>query len=432
MHNSGCSNFSTLIFLTNSSIGYSKCFPQWFSYGRSLYETAPGYTDPQFPDHVCRLNKFLYGLKQAPRAWYTHLNVFLQKLGFVISRDDSSLFMRRTSDGVIHLLVYVDDIILTDSNLGCLQNLIATLHKEFALKDLAELSFFLGVTRTPAGLFLSQRRYIEDLLERANMHGAKPVSTPFTTSTGLNPVGGTPLSNPTVYRSLVGGLQYLLITRPELAFAVNKVCEFMQNPTDKNLLLVKRILRYLQGTFCYGITLRGSPTLKLNFQAYTDADWAGDQTDRRSTSGYCVFLGSNIISWSARKHKTVSKSSTEAEYRGLAIATAELMWIESLLKELQVQVCTPPVLWCDNLGDTYLTMNPVFHGRTKHIKIDYHFIRERVQRGQLDVRFVSSQDQIADIFTKRTPKQRFTSLRSKLTVSDHPLRSRGSVREKES
>lgn len=203
----------------------------------------------------------------------------------------------------------------------------------------------------------------------------------------------------------------------------------MQHPTEKHLLLVKRILRYLQGTSSYGLTLRSSSNLKLSFQAYTDADWAGDQTDRRSTSGYCVYLGSNLISWSARKHKTVSKSSTKDEYHGLVIATAELMWIESLLKELQVLVCTPPVLWCDNLGATYLTINPIFHGRTKHIEIDYHFICERVQRGQLIVRFVCSKDQIADVFTKRLSRDRFSSMRSKLTVSDHPLRSREGVRE---
>lgn len=349
--------------------------------------------------------------------------MFLQQLGFTVSRADSSLFVRRSTTDVTYLLVYVDDIILTSSSSSYLQHLIDTLHKEFALKDLGELSIFLGVEvkRTTDGLFLSQHRYIEDLLQRVNMQGAKPVSTPFTTSTELNPHDGVPLKNPTEYWSLVGGLQYLLITRPELAFSVNKVCQFMQHPTDKHLLLVKRILRYLQGTSSYGLTPRPSSNLKLSFQAYMDADWAGDQTDRRSTSGYCVYLGSNLISCSARKHKTVSKSSTEAEYRGLSIATAELMWIESLLKEHKVPVCTPPVLWCDNLGATYLTMNPIFHGRTKHIEINYHFVRERVQRGQLQVRFVCSKDQVADVFTKRLSRDRFSFLRSKLTVSDHRL-----------
>ncbi|KAL5718487.1 hypothetical protein ACHQM5_011385 [Ranunculus cassubicifolius] len=222
--------------------------------------------------------------------------------------------MRRKSDGVIYLLVYVDDIILTGSTLSSLESLLSTLQKEFALKDLGALSLFLGVeaTSVPNGLFLSQRRYIEDLLERANMQGAKPVSTPFSTSIDIHPTGGTLLSNPTHYRSLVGGLQYLLITRPEIAFAVNNVCQYMQSPTDKHMFLVKRILRYLQGTSSFGILLQPSPSLKLRFQAYTDADWAGNQLDRRSTSGHCVFLGPNIISWSARKHKTVSKSSTEA------------------------------------------------------------------------------------------------------------------------
>ncbi|XP_026384287.1 uncharacterized protein LOC113279851 [Papaver somniferum] len=378
-------------------------------------------------------NSFLNGFltEEEPRAWYTRLSVFLQQLGFLTSREDSFLFIRRSNGDVTYLLVYVDDIILTCSSSSFLQHLIDTLHKEFALKDIGELSlFFLGVevTKTSDGLFFSQHRCIEDLFERANMQGAKPVSTPFTTSIELSPQGGVPLKNPTEYRSLVGGLQYLLITRPELAFPVNKVCQFLQHPTDKHLLLVNRILRYLQGTCSYGLTLRPSSSLKLSFQAYTDADWAGDPTDRRSTSGYCVYLGSNIISWSARKHKVVSKSSTEAGYRGLAIATAELIWIESLLKELQISVFTSPALWCDNLGATYLTMNPIFYGRTKHIKIDYHFVRERVQRGQLIIHFVCYEDQIADIFTKHLSRDRFSFLRSKLTVTDHPLRSMEGVR----
>ncbi|XP_026450898.1 uncharacterized protein LOC113351037 [Papaver somniferum] len=221
---------------------------------------------------------------------------------FVTSVSDTSLFIRRSAESVIFLLVYVDDIILTGSSMECIQSLMHTLHNEFSLKDLGSLSYFLGIefTQLSNGLFLSQRRYIEDLLVRANMQGAKPVTT------DLHPVDSPLLSDVTMYRSLVGGLQYLSMTRPDISFAVNKVCQFMHKPAEAHLIFVKRILRYLQHTSTFGIFLRPERDLQLSFSAYSDADWAGNHLDRRSTSGYCVYLGSNLISWSSRKQRTVS------------------------------------------------------------------------------------------------------------------------------
>jgi histone deacetylase 1/2 len=199
------------------------------------------------------------------------------------------------------------------------------------------------------------------------------------------------------YWNLVGGLQYLTLTRPDLSFAVNKVCQFLAQPTTVHYEAVKRILRYLKGTVSTGLLIRKSPSTLLNI--YTDVDWSGCSDDRRSTGGFAIFLGPNLVSWSSRKQPTVSRSSTKAKYKALANGTAEATWIQSVLKELGVAQPKPPILWCDNLGATYLSANPVFHARTKHIEVDFHFVREKVALGALDVRFIASGDQLADVFT---------------------------------
>lgn len=216
------------------------------------------------------------------------------------------------------------------------------------------------------------------------------------------------------YRSIVGALLYVTLTRPYITFAVNKVCQFMQSPREDHWQAVKRILRYLKHTADLGLLIRPSSNLQLH--AFSDADWAGCPDDRRSTSGYAIYMGSSLISWSARKQRTVARSSTEAEYRALANATTELIWLQSLLQEIGFFPSSSHVLWCDNLGVTYLTANPIFHARTKHIEIDFHFVRDQVSRQLLQVKFISTKDQIADILTKPLSTQRFTLLCSKLNL----------------
>ncbi|XP_066380791.1 secreted RxLR effector protein 161-like [Miscanthus floridulus] len=211
---------------------------------------------------------------------------------------------------------------------------------------------------------------------------------------------GTALSaeDATRFRSIVGALQYLTLTRPDIAFAVNKVCQFLHKPTTIHWKAVKRILRYIRFTVELGLRIiRSSSSLVSGF---SDADWAGCVDDRRSTGGFAIFLGGNLVSWSARKQATVSRSSTEAEYKAMANATAKIIWIQSLLRELGIKSSPAAVLWCDNLGATYLSANPVFHARTKHIEIDYHFVRERVAQKQLQIRLIGTGDQIADGLTK--------------------------------
>jgi histone deacetylase 1/2 len=246
------------------------------------------------------------------------------------------------------------------------------------------LHYFLGieVKKVADGITLSQGRYTRDFLKRAGMEKCKAVTSPMSSIEKLTKAEGELLSSDDVtrYRSLVGGLQYFCMTRPDISFTVNKVCQYLHAPIVLHWTTVNRILRYLQYTMDLGMRIIKSPSTLVS--AFSDADWAGCSDDRRSTGGFAVYFGSNLISWSARKQATVSRSSIEAEYKSLANATAEIIWIQSVLGVEQPRTTC---LWCDNLGTTYLSANPVFHARTKHIEVDFHFVHERVSNKQLEV-----------------------------------------------
>jgi histone deacetylase 1/2 len=358
----------------------------------------PGFEDPHLPHHICKLDKALYGLKQAPRAWFSKLSSKLISLGFIASKADTSLFIYNRSGIHIFVLIYVDDIIVTSSSDQAISALLQDLSAEFALKDLGDLHFFLGieVKKTSDGLILSQEKYATDLLTRVGMAKCTTCPTPLSSTNKLSLTDGTPLGaeDSTQYRSIVGALQYLTLTRPDLCFAVNKICQFLHAPTTTHWTAAKRILRYVQGTLKVGLPFHKSPSTLVS--AFSNADWAGCLDDQRSTGGFAIFFGPNLISWSARKQATVSRSRTEAEYKAMANATAEIIWVQALLRELGVSLRAPPFLWCDNLGATYLSANPVFHARTKHIEIDFHFVRERVASKEIMIKFISSKDQLAD------------------------------------
>ncbi|KAJ9549004.1 hypothetical protein OSB04_021547 [Centaurea solstitialis] len=402
----------------------------------SSHKETPGFTHPDYPNHVCRLKRAIYGLKQAPRAWYARLSRKLLELGFHSCRADPSLFCYTQQNVSLYMLIYVDDIIVTGSSTSAIDNLINQLAVEFPVKRLGELSYFLGieVAKFSDGIHLSQRKYITDLLESTHMINAKPVQTPMASSTVLSATDGRDLADPKLYRSVVGSLQYLSFTRPDISFAVNKVCQFLHAPKDSHWSAVKRILRYLKHTMHHGLLIRKSATPQLrvfsdtespNIAAFSDADWAGCPDDRKSTGGFCIFFGDNLISWSSKKQQTIARSTTEAEYKALALTTCEVIWIQLLLQELGIYLPSPPTLYCDNIGASYLATNPVINSRVKHLDLDYYFVRDRVSAKSLNISVVSSKNQLADIFTKPLPSIRFNLLRSSLTVRTLPFGSRG-------
>ncbi|XP_059304047.1 uncharacterized mitochondrial protein AtMg00810-like [Lycium ferocissimum] len=345
-------------------------------------EQPPGFKDPIFPNHVCLLKKALYGLKQAPKAWFHKFSSYLLHLGFFCSKADSSLFVLHSSKGILLLLLYVDDIILTGNSSILLSELIVTLKSRFAMKDMGDLHYFLGieVRRSSGGLFLSQNKYATDILERTQMMGARALHTPLSQKHTLHESTGA-TGDASTYRSVVGALQYLTLTRPEISHAVNRLCQFMHQPTDTHWSGVKRVLRYIAGTKQLG--LRISAQSSLNFAGFSDADWVGCPLTRRSTTGLCVFLGSNCISWSSKKQNTVAKSSAEVEYRSLVSLAMELTWITYVLKDIGLPLSRPPILFTDNISALHLTTNPVLHARTKHVELDYHFVREKVVQGAI-------------------------------------------------
>ena len=348
----------------------------------------PGFKDLSKPNHVCRLKKVIYGLKQDPRAWYTALKNVILQLSFHNSKVDSSLFICSQGSNLCYFLVYVDDLVITGNNSILVAKIIKQLGDMFSLKDMGSLHFFLGIEVIPtqAGLFLSQYKYVRDLLANTSMSGAKYVSTPLSTTQSLQLIDGTAAVDNFEFRRIISSLQYLSLTRPDISFAVNKLSQFMHKPTTNHWTTTKRLLHYLKQTIFHGIQIHkgGLPILRT----YSDADWAGNVDNRTTTSAYISFLGSNPISWSSKKQRAVARSTTEAEYWALANAASKTMWLSTLLKELAFPVTESPQLLCDNLGATHLSFNPVNHSRMKHFQIDLLFVRDLVHKGSLQVKHV--------------------------------------------
>ena len=255
------------------------------------------------------------------------------------------------------------------------------------------------------------------------MSSCKPCLTPVDTKPKLSATHSSPFEDPTLYRSLASALQYLTFTRPDISYAVQQICLFMHNPMETHMHALRRILRYIWGTIQHGLHLYPSSTSILT--AYTDADWGGCPDTRRSTSGYCVFLGDNLLSWSSKRQATLSRSSAEAEYRGVANVVAESCWLRNLLLELHCPIHKATMVYCDNVSAIYLSGNLVQHQRTKHIEMDIHFVREKVARGHVRVLHIPSRYQIADIFTKGLPLILFQDFRDSLSVHQPPASTTG-------
>jgi hypothetical protein len=383
-------------------------FPEW--YYQEVYIKQPqGFEVEDRKSHVCRLKKALYGLRQAPRAWYGRIDSFLTSLGFTKSKADSNLYFKIMDNEPVILLLYVDDLFLTGE-----EKLIAEykqrLAAEFEMKDLGLMHYFLGleVWQSPGRIFLNQGKYTVEILKRFDMLECKSMNTPMEAKLKLLVDTSSDLIDATLYRQIIGSLMYLTNTRPDICFAVNTLSQFLVEPRRVHLVAAKHVMRYLKGTLDYGLSYDGDHDFTLI--GYTDADWAGSVADRKSTSGCCFSMGSTMISWQSRKQSSIALSTAEAEYIDACSASCEAIWLRKLLTGLFDLEMRATAILCDNQSCIKMTENPVFHDRSKHIEIRYHFIRDMVQRGALKLQYISTDEQVADVMTKPLSRVKFETL----------------------
>lgn len=367
-------------------------------------------------NRVCRLNKSLYGLKQASRQWFSKFSSTLLLHGFTQSKSDYSLFTKSTGSSFMALLVYVDDIVLASNDQQTIREFIGFLNTHFKLKDLGPLKFFLGleIARSTAGISVCQRKFALDILSDTGHLASKPALFPMDSNAKFSASDGDLIDDPKSYRRLIGRLLYLTITRPDLTFAVHTLSQFMQAPRKPHLDAAFRILRYIKAAPGQGLFFPASSSCHL--KAFCDSDWASCPDTRRSVSGFCVFLGDSLISWKSKKQTTVSRSSAEAEYRAMAAVCCEIVWLFQLLHDLQVSHSQAALLFCDSKAALHIAANPVYHERTKHIEIDCHVVREKIQQGLVRTLHVSSSNQLADLFTKPLGSAVFQALLSKMNI----------------
>lgn len=312
----------------------------------------------------------------------------------------------------------MDDLLLAGDDMSEIQNVKSLLDSKFSIKDIGALKYFLGfeIARSERGISLYQRKYALDLLKDTGLLAAKPSPTPMDPQVKLHKNSGSALSDPSVYRRLIGRLLYLTHSRPDISYAVSHLSQFLHSPTDQHLTATMRIVKFIKGTPGQGLFFPATsqPLLK----GFSDSDWGACADTRRSLTGFCFFLGTSLISWKSKKQAVVSRSSSEAEYRALAQATCEAQWLLFLLKDMNIQHPSPVILYCENRSALHIASNPVFHERTKHIEMDCPVVRDKIQAGILHLLPISSTDQIADILTKPLHPGLFQHLHSKLGMCD--------------
>ncbi|XP_020979178.1 uncharacterized protein LOC110271878 [Arachis ipaensis] len=348
---------------------------------KEVYMKIPPGLAVSQPGLVCKLQKSLYGLKQASRQWNIKLTQTLVDAGYKQFFDNHSLFIKKQSESFTAILVYVDDLVLTGNDIGEINSIKKDLDDKFKIKDLVDLKYFLGmeVARSNSGIHIYQRKYTMDLLRDFGYLDCKPLSTPFDYSQKLSKESGTILIDNTIYRQLIGRLLYLTNTRPDISSAVGRLSQFLDCATTSHLQAAFRVLRYLKGRPATGLFF--SSTSNLHLTGFADADWATCADTRRSVSGYCFMLENSLISWKSKKQTTVAKSSAEAEYRSLAVATCEASWLSFLMDFIGLPLQKSITLFCDNQSAIHIANNPIFHERTKHIEVDCHIVREKYLSG---------------------------------------------------
>ena len=351
-----------------------------------IYMRIPhGYPHIQHANQVCKLRKALYGLKQSSRAWFGKFSLTMTRFGYAQSNGDNSLFYKHNPDGKTTILViYVDDIIITGNDKEERIRLEQSLTNEFAIKNLGRMKYFLGieVAYSKDGIILSQQKYILDLLTDTGFINCQPTKTPIEVNHKLTLNKDEQETDIGNYQRLIGRLIYLAHTRPDISYVVNTLSQYMHSPRISHLQAAHRVLRYLKGTTGWGLHFKHQGMMSLD--TYTDSDFASSLVDRRSTTGYCVFLAGNLVTWRSKKQEVVARSSTEAEFRALAHGLTEI------LKDLNIEQQGPTRVFCDNQSTIKVAHNPVQHDKMKHVSIDRHYVKETIEENNISIPYISS------------------------------------------
>jgi hypothetical protein len=339
-------------------------------------------------------------------------------LGFTRCPSEHAIYCRGEGAERLVVGVYVDDLVITCTSSSSIQTFKAEMTKVFKMSDLGLLSYYLGieVKQDELGITLSQERYANKILDLSGFADCNSCEVPMQAKLKLSKKDDSPCVDATEYKSLVGKLRYLVNTRPDLAFSVGYVSRFMEEPHMEHFAAVKQILRYIAGTRSWGLFYPRKNEKKTELLGFSDSDLAGDLDERKSTTGVLFFLGNSPISWQSTKQKVVALSSCEAEYISAATAACQAVWLARLLAEITDSVVSKPVLRVDNKSAISLIKNPVHHDRSKHIDTRFHLIREYANLGQIEVRFIRTEDQLGDILTKPLGKLKFRELCSKIGI----------------
>ena len=373
---------------------------------------------------ICKLNRSIYGLKQASRAWNIKFHGFLTKFGFTRSSADQCVYIKKEENCLILLAIWVDDCLICSSDLKKLDSVVEYLSKNFGM-TCGPVDCFVGIqiTRDKSSrtIHLSQENYITRMLEKFSLLECQARSVPADPFTRLSKdLGRDSLEEESLirpYREAVGSLIYAVTcTRPDIAFAVNQVAQFSCHPTRAHWEAGKRIFSYLKGTAAYGITFGNKTAGGGALLAYSDADFAANSDDRRSTTGVLLMLNGGPVSWKSQRQSCVSLSTTESEYVAAAAAAKEVVWMRRLLQDIGRHQSKPTLLFCDNQSAIKLVRNPQFHQRTKHIDVKFHFIRDLQEEHVIDVVYVNTESQLADLLTKGLDGPRFRRLRDEISI----------------
>ncbi|GKE14175.1 putative ribonuclease H-like domain-containing protein [Tanacetum coccineum] len=384
-----------------------------FLYGKIEEEVyvyqPPGFEDPDFPDRVYKVEKALYGLHQAPKAWYETLSTYLLDNGFQRGKIDKTLFIRRDKGDILLVQVYVDDIIFGSTKKSLCTEFEKMMHKKFQMSSMGELTFFLGlqVKQKEDGIFISQDKYVTEILKKFGFSDVKTASTPMETHKPLLKDADGEDVDEHLYRSMIGSLMYLTSSRPDIMFAVCACARFQVNPKVSHLHVVKRIFRYLKGQPKLGLWYpKDSP---FDLVAFTDSDYAGASLDRKSTTGGCQFLGCRLISWQCKKQTVVANSTTKAEYIAASNCCGQVLWIQNQMLDYGYNFMHTKI-YIDNESTICIVKNPVFHSKTKHIEIRHHFIRDSNEKKLIQMIKIHTDQNVADLLTKAFDVSRFQYL----------------------